>query len=198
MVGARGFEPRASRVRAGCSSQAELHPDWCARGNSNSHVSRTPRSERGASSVPPRARSSTASPGRLGCWGDRPVSNRWPSRSRRDALPLSYDHHDAVHCHSTRQASPATVDDGVPSCASLVKQQPRSLGRSRRLAFGQTPSFAAALPEVAFQATKNPTKLVANGGARWGPDCGPVAWRQVTIVPPEPHRGARLGLSRRG
>ena len=46
-------------------------------------------------------------------WGDRPVSNRWPSRSQRDALPLSYDHHDAVHCHSTRQASPTTVDDGV-------------------------------------------------------------------------------------
>src|SRR5262249_18055378 len=33
--------------------------------------------------------------------------------SRRDALPLSYDHHEAVHCHSTRQASPTTVDDGV-------------------------------------------------------------------------------------
>ena len=66
--------------------------------------------------------------------------------------------------------SPATVDDGVPSCASLVKQQPRSLGRSRRLAFGQALSFAAALPAVAFQATKNPTKLIANGGARRGPD----------------------------
>ena len=102
----------------------------------------------------------------------------------------------AVIRRGRRRPPPSTT--AFLKSASLVKQQSRSLGRPRCPAAGQAPSFAIALPEVAFRATKNPTKLVAKGGARWGPDCGPVAWRQVTIVPPEPHRGARLGLSRRG
>src|SRR5262249_42657718 len=63
---------------------------------------------------------------------------------------------------------------------------------------GRASPFAAALPAVASKATKNPTERVAIRRSSVGSlRRGPVAWRQVTIAPPEPQHGARLGLCSR-
>jgi hypothetical protein len=95
---------------------------WYARGDLNSHVSWTPRSERGASAIPPRAHRirQTHRPGRPGVaridmvvdgrahrtgrrsWGDRPDSNR-PLRSHSATLcPMSYDHRRVVERRGNR------------------------------------------------------------------------------------------------